>query len=150
MLTVHRQLFKKLNSDVKARACVDRRNYYSAMINHCTSSNVLFKTYKDLSGQDTTIALPKNVPPEALPGKFCTFFINNVVQMAKSLENDHDPPSLPTSESFQGEHFVAFQSVSCETVKNIIKACSPPPPPPPKSCHLDPIPTSLVHNHIDD
>ena len=89
-------------------------------------------------------ALPINFPPETLPDKFCTFSHNKVVQIRESLENDHDPRSLPTSESFQGEHFVAFQSVGCETVKNIIKAC------PPKSCHLDPIPTSLVFNHIDD
>ena len=114
------------------------------MINDFTSFKVLFKISKDLSGQDKTIALPKNVLSEALPDKFCTFFHNNVVQIRESLDNDHDPRSLPTSEFFQGEHFVAFQSVGCETVKNIIEAC------PPKSCHLDHIPTSLVYNHIDD
>ena len=136
-LTVYRQIFKKLNSDVKARACMDRRNYYSTMINDCTSSKVLFKISKDLSAQDKTIALPKMSTPEELPDKFCTFFHNRVVQIRESLDNDHDPRSLPTSQSFQCEHFVAFKSVSCQTVKNIIKAC------PPKSCHL-------VHNHIDD
>ena len=114
------------------------------MINDCTSSKVLFKISEYLRSQDQTIALPKIVPPEALPDKFCTFFHNKVVQIKESLDNDHGPRSLPTSEPFQGEHCVAFQSVSCETVKNIIKAC------PPKSCHLDPIATSFVHNHIDD
>ena len=98
---------------------MDRRNYYSAMINDFTSSKVLFQISKDLSGQVKTIALPKkiNVPPETLPDKFCTFFHNKVVQIRESLENDHDPPSLPTSESIQGEHFASLQSVSCETVK---------------------------------
>ena len=57
-------------------------------------------------------ALPINFPPETLPDKFCTFSHNKVVQIRESLENDHDPRSHPTSESFQGEHFVAFQSVS--------------------------------------
>ena len=86
------------------------------------------------------ILVVKNAPPplpphtpEALPDKFCTFFHDKVVQIRETLENEYDPRSLPTSESFQGEHFVAFQPVSCETVKNIIKAC------PPKSCHSDPI-----------
>ena len=62
---------------------MDRRNDYSAMINDCTSSKVLFKISKDLSGQDKTIALPKNVCLEALPDKFCTFSIVKLFKLGK-------------------------------------------------------------------
>ena len=59
----------------------------------------------------------------------------------KELDNCVDEPSF---DIFQGEKLDHFHAVDSNTVKTIVMKSAP------KSCSLDPIPSDLLQQHIDD
>ena len=86
-------------------------------------------------------ALPNNIPNEKQPDIFCTFFNDKVTKIRNELENCSIEPVFDT---FTGFSFSTFIEVSCDYVNKIILSSAP------KTCILDPIPTSLLKDHIDD
>ena len=83
----------------------------------------------------------EHIPKQQLPNHFCAYFHDKVSRIRKELDNCVDEPSF---DIFQREKLDHFHAVNSNTVKTIVMKSAP------KSCSLDPIPSDLLQQHIDD
>ena len=88
------------------------------------------------------ITFPSNISPESLPDKFNEFFVHKIEEIRSSV--DPDKP-IPTNQSeFSGTAFAEFQLVTEDFVKTVVQEM------PQKSFDLDPIPTSVLYDCLDE
>ena len=86
--------------------------------------------------------LPSNIPPESLPDKFSKFFVSKIELIRSSLDPDRPFPS-DTAE-FSGTPFAEFKLITNNCVKEVLQEM------PKKSCDLDPIPTPILHDCLEE
>ena len=93
--------------------------------------------------------LPSNISPESLPDKFNEFFVHKTEEIRRSFEPDRSVPTNPVE--FFGTAFADFQLVTEDFVKKkkkkkktVVQEM------PKKSCDLDPIPTSVLYDCLDE
>ena len=86
--------------------------------------------------------LPSNIPPESLPDKFSDFFVSKIEQIRSSLDPDRPSPcdTVENSET----PFAEFQLITSDCVKEVLQEM------PKKSCGLDPIPTPILHDCLEE
>ena len=87
-------------------------------------------------------ALPSNVPPESLPDKFSDFFVSKIELIRSSLDPDRPIPC--DTVEFSGTLFVEFKLITNDCVKEVLQEMSK------KSCDLDPIPTPILNNCLEE
>ena len=86
--------------------------------------------------------LPSNIPPESLPDKFSDFFVTKIEKIRSSLDPDRP---LPTDTvKFSGTLFAEFQLITNDCVKEVLQEMAK------KSCDLDPIPTPILHDCLEE
>ena len=90
-----------------------------------------------MMGKFGDFMLPSNISPESLPGKFNVFFVHKVEEIRRSFDPDRPIPTNPVE--FSGTTVAEFQ-----TVKTVAQEM------PKKSCKLDPIPTSVLYDCLDE
>ena len=88
--------------------------------------------------------LPSNLSPESLPDKFneFEFFVHKIEEISRSF--DPDKPIPTNLVEFSGTVFAEFQRVTEDFVKTAVQEM------PQKSCDLDPIPTSVLYDCLDE
>ena len=86
--------------------------------------------------------LPSNISPESHPDKFNEFFVHKTEEIRSSF--DADRPIATNPVKFSGTTFAEFQLVAEDFVKTVVQEM------PKKSCDLDPIPTSVLYDCLDE
>ena len=130
---------RSLVSDMISKAekdCLCHKNV------NCGSSWELFRLSSQIMGKCGGTTLPSNTSPESLPDKFKDFIVHKIEEIRRSFDPDRPVPSIPLE--FSGTVFKEFQLVIEDFVKSIVQEM------PPKSCDLDPIPTSVLCDCLDE
>ena len=78
-----------------------------------------------------------------MPDLFCDFFSRKIATIRQNLDNE-PCHTHPVGELFNASVFSAFSHVTDADVLNVIKKSAP------KTCNLDPVPTTLLLDFIDD
>ena len=92
--------------------------------------------------------LPSNTTPESLPDKFSKFFLLvwlNRLEAALTLTG-HPPDTV----EFSGTPFAEFQLITNDCVKEVLQEMSKKKKKKKKSCDLDPIPTPILHDCLEE
>ena len=86
--------------------------------------------------------LPSNISTESLSDKFNELFVHKIDEIRRSFDPDRPIPT--NSVEFSGTAFAEFQLVTEDFVETIVQEM------PKKSCDLDPIPTSVIYDCLDE
>ena len=86
--------------------------------------------------------LPSNISPKSLPYKFNEFFVHKIDEIRRSFDRDRPIPTNPVE--FSGTALAEFQLVTEDFVKTTVQEM------PQKSCGLEPIPTSVFYDCLDE
>ena len=142
-LTVHRQIFTNARDAVSVGVQAAKRQFYNEQIDSAASSSKqLFSVTNELLGKTKSKVLPTNIPRKDLPQSFCDFFAGKIFRIRDELDSrDCAPPSFA---EYDGPMFDVFASVSEADIRTLILQS------PTKSCMLDPFPTSLTKQCLDD
>ena len=141
-LTVHRDILVKENTAYQKFKTSKRKMYNTKKIKECKTSKQIFDISNELLGKKAKSPLPKHIPSNQLPQSFSDFFTNKI----KDIRGDLDccVSELPSFDSYHGEKLTGFQLVTHKQIYDLIMSM------PSKSCLLDPLPTSLLKQYIDD
>jgi exonuclease III len=137
MLRVERIHYNDLCKKAKA-------DYYQSKISeNCTDQKALFKITNQLLHKTKDVTLPTHDSEKELADKFSTFFENKIRVISQSFEIGNPPLDSNEYNSLGARPLTSYQSVSKEDVRKLVMSGNS------KSCHLDPIPTSLLKDCID-
>ena len=93
-------------------------------------------------GKIENTMLPSNISSESFPDKLNEFFVHKIDEIRRSFDPDRPIPT--NSVEFSGGVFAAFQLVTEDFVKAVVQEM------PQKSGDLDPIPTSVLYDCLDE
>ena len=119
-----------------------KKDYLCHKVVNCGSSRELFRLSSQMMGKCGDTMLPSNISPESLPDKFNEFFVHKIDEIRRSFDPDRPIPTNPVE--FSGTAFAEFQLVTEDFVKTVLKEMTK------KSCDLDPIPTSVLYDCLDE
>ena len=88
------------------------------------------------------LCFPQNICPESLPDKLNDFFVHKIEEIRSSFDPDRPIPT--NTVEISGTAFTEFQLVTEDFVRTIVQEM------PKKSCDLDPIPTSVLYDCLDE
>ena len=123
-----------------------RMEYYTNFIEeNSVDQRRLFRAAKSLVSQPSGIDFPAKMDPLTLANEFGGYFIQKIVNIRNRLASMDCANGNSQVETSDPEVSLAsFNQVSAETVQNLILNA------PKKSCSLDPMPTKLVAQCIDE
>ena len=144
-LEINRQLYCEQKNVVNELIEQAKKEYYSCKINEkAGDQKQLFNVVNDLLQKNKKPVLPTCESDEALAEQFSEYFSQKITDIRRKF------PSICT-DKISGElssivnlTCTNFDPASAEEIRNII--CKSPC----KSCELDPVPTSLIKECIDD
>ena len=141
-LTVHKEIFKSVKNQLANTIKTGKKSYVQDKIQNADQSQkALFQCMDELLHKTKVTCLPTNVPTEDQPDNFCKFFIEKIDKIQTIFTTDEDE-CLETSTP---EHYLReFDLATPEEIQKIILKS------PTKSCTLDPIPTFLLKNCLDE
>ena len=119
-----------------------KKDYLCHQIVNCGHSQELFRLSCQMMGKFGDTMLPSNISSESLPDKFNEFFIHKIEEIRSSFDPDRLIPTNPVK--FSCTVFAEFQLVTEDFVKTVVQEM------PQKSCDLDPIPTSVLYDCLDE
>ena len=121
-----------------------KSTFFNTKILACISSKQLFSITNTLLGKSKTSSLPSPIPSALLPQRFCDFFVNKISTIRDKLSSQ--TMSLPSviHTVFDGSPLTAFHPVSESIVCEVLNKTAI------KTCELDPLPSSLLAELIDD
>ncbi|KAK2152817.1 hypothetical protein NP493_2405g00005, partial [Ridgeia piscesae] len=137
-LTVHRQIFKGRRHIFRKLLKTARSDYYRSEISKAGGNmRLIYGITDSLLGRKVNMTLPEvaDESPSALATRFQRYFKDKTEVLCQNRSDD-----TPT---VVGAHFDVFEHASPSDVKKIVLASAT------KSCELDPLPTSIVKQHID-
>ena len=141
-LAVHREIYVKQCNLVSNMISKAKKDYLCHKVVNCGSSRELFRLSSQMMGKFGDTMLPLNISPESLPDKFNEFFVHKIEEIRRSFDPDRPIPTNPVE--FSGTAFAEFQLVTEDFVKTVVQEM------PKKSCDLDPIPTSVLYDCLDE
>ena len=106
----------------------------------------VFKIANKLLFQNEETPLPPCEDKKTLANQFNSFFITKIEKIMETLVPTNTHPSTPVYLKSERETTVIlheFMPITLDATKKLILSAAP------KLCKLDPIPTSLLRNHID-
>ena len=106
----------------------------------------VFKIANKLLFRIEEMPLPPCEDKKTLANQFNSFFMTKIEKIMKTLVPTNTHPSNPVYLESEIETAVIlheFMPITLDATKKLILSAAP------KSCKLDPIPTSLLRNHID-
>ena len=141
-LAVHREIYVKQRNLVSNMISKAKKDYLCDKIENCRSSWELLCLCSQMMGKCGDTMFPSNISPESLPHKFNEFFVHKIDEIRRSFDPDRPIPT--NSVEFSGTAFAEFQLVTEDFVKTVVQEM------PKKSCDLDPIPTSVLYDCLDE
>ena len=123
---------------------LEKQKYYSSLVlENEKDQKQLFKIVKDLSKESKQTTLPKYDSDAQLADDFGDYFIEKVDKIREKFPTTTDFDKYDKhDESFAS--FANFEPVSAENVKKLVMQS------PSKSCLLDPIPTNLLKQCLNE
>ena len=143
-LTVFRDIYISAKRFVTNLVLKAKSRYFSSKIENCTSSKQLFSVSNGLMGKEKSTPLPNCFPMSQLPNIFCDFFLDKTAKIRKELDDQPLTPSIFPSNAQIDSVFDIFRPVSESDVRKTILNSKP------TTCPLDPIPTPLFLELLDD
>ena len=119
-----------------------KKDYLCHKIVNCRSSRELFLLSSQMMGKFGDTMLLSNISPESLPDKFNEFSVHKIEEIRSSFDLDRPVPTNPVE--FSVTVFAEFQLVTEDFVKTTVQEM------PKKSRDLDPIPTSVLYDCLDE
>ena len=141
-LAVHREISVKQHNLVSNMISKAKKHYLHHKIVNCNSSWELFRLSSQMMGKFGDSMLPSNISPESLTDTFNEFFVHKIEEIRHNFDPDRPIPTNPVE--FSGTAFAEFQLVTEDFVKTVVLVM------PKKSCDLDPIPTSVLYDCLDE
>ena len=141
-LTVHRQIFKGRRHIFRKLLKTARSDYYRSEISKAGGNmRLIYGITDSLLGRKVNMTLPEvaDESPSALATRFQRYFKDKT----EVLCQNRSPLPADDTPTVVGAHFDVFEHASPSDVKKIVLASAT------KSCELDPLPTSIVKQHID-
>ena len=121
--------------------------YFSSKIAKCTNCKQLFNVADKLLGRNIALPLPTSVSVECLSKLFSTFFHDKVAKIREHLDSGTTTHKLPSlySHDVECQHtsLTSYEPVTAEHLFSILTKCAL------KSCDLDPMPASLLLDHLN-
>jgi len=123
-----------------------RVSYYSEKVNACgRNAKGIYQITKHLLGDTGPPTLPNGGSPKEIAQTFSNFFTQKIESIRNELQSSANPlPHLSDLSTVVSEPLVAFVPASQEEVRAIIEKS------PDKSCELDPVPTWLLKQCLDE
>ena len=128
----------------------ERTAYYTDLISENGSDQgKLFRITKSLLFESSNVEFPRHIQPNELATNFGDFFAQKIKDIDSTLDQfDYVHPDVPDVDE-KGDKTVAsplswFELLTIEQTFDLIKSMSK------KSCVLDPIPTTLAMQVVDD
>ena len=146
-LTVHRQIYKQKRQIVTELIAQAKKQYYSDRINEKEGDQkALFKVIDELMQRKQASPLPPHDDPKLLATQFGEFFIKKIktIQDGLKLINiSNGTEKAPETPKFVNK-MTCFEPVTIEETRKLVMKS------PTKSCELDPIPTWLLKETLDE
>ena len=101
----------------------------------------LYSIIKSLTAVKSDMPLPHHTSLQQLAEDFRQFFIKNIEDIRTELNAPANLP-IPQSSSYTGNHLTKFNQLTHADVNKLVMSSKT------TSCDLDPIPTSLLKDHI--
>jgi hypothetical protein len=124
-----------------------KTDYYSEMVNNCTDQKQLFKLIDGMLHRRSESPLPKHSDSLELANRFVDFFYNKIGTIRKGLEEANLKISAVTPDAqcdMSITKLSSFEPLSLEDARKIIMTAAT------KSCALDPIPTWLLKECLEE
>ena len=141
-LQIHKDIYVYLKRKVTIMCNMAKQIYFNNKFNNVKTCQELYRVRNELFGNKHQPVYPSNITRPQLPAAFLTFFRAKVENIRGSLEPTLNPSS--TELPFTGMPFDKFREVTEQDVAEIILKS------PTKSCDLDPLPTYLLKDCIND
>ena len=144
-LNIDYQILKNRQAEVVNIIDTAREKYLSQKIENSIDSKSFYHSTNQILGKTNQTIFPNDIPKDKLPETFSNFFNEKIETIRQKLDEEktkHNP--LYADSSYSDSCFSSFHPVTQEEVKRIISKSSK------KSCFLDPIPTSLLIECIDE
>ena len=124
-----------------------KQYYHDLFTNISRDSKRLYAEANKLLLRKETLPLPEEKNPKILAERFNKFFTSKIEKIMAGLvptETNPTDKSYIESNPMTNLSFTHFNVLSCDNVKRLVKKSAT------KSCILDPIPTSLLKDHLED
>ena len=143
-ITVHYDLFKTARTKFNNMLLQAKKDYYNNLIaESSTDSKNLSNIVKDILHQRSEMKLPEHASTEELANRFAVFFTDKVCKIRDELPDlSRHQLNLPTPALTCSLN--VFSAVTESEVRKIIAKS------PTKSCSLDPAPTWIVKDSVDE
>ena len=143
-LVVHRQIYASHRNKVNRMIRNARRQYMRDKVTNAESTKELFSVTGEMLGASSGKTFPSSVPTDELPDTFNHFFNEKIETIRDKLDSNPASGLVFPDITFSGMPFDKFKPVSVSEVKEVIEKM------PKKSCQLDPIPSSLFFDCLDE
>ena len=143
-LTVHRQIYAGHRNTVSRMIRDAKRKFLRDRVQNASSTRELFSVSNEMLGVASGKTLPSSIPTDKLPDTFNKFFSQKIETMREKLDSHPAADLVFPDPPFSGIQFENFEPVTMANVKEVILKM------PKKSCQLDPIPSSLFFDCLDE
>ena len=144
-LTIHKEIFLAAKDALTKVIDAAKKNFLSQQIlQSSTSQKALFNCVDRLLHRTRSSQLPDNDDSSELAEMISEFFVGKVQKIRDGLETlQHGLDDQTSEEDSQVPKLASFSTISAEDLKKIILKA------PTKSCQLDPIPTNILKECIE-
>ena len=140
--------FAHRETDVKQRNLVSnmiskvKKDYLCHKIINCRSSRELSRLNSQMMVKFGDTMIPSNISPEPLPDTFNDFVVHKIDEIRSNFGPDRPVPTNPVE--FSSSVFAEFELVNEDFAKIVDQEM------PLKSCDLNPLPTSVLYDCLDE
>ena len=142
-LCIDRELYRK-ECDSYYECIYNARSTYLKNLIADADTKQLFNMVKSLSSPNQSSILPDHSSDSELANRFAKFFSEKVSNVVSSFTDSVPVPAITSSAAPYDHELSKFCLVSDSEVKKLIKSL------PSKHCKLDPIPTWLLKDTLDE
>ena len=121
-----------------------KSRFVNTKILACTSTKQLFSVTNTFLVKSKTSALLSSIPSALPPQRFSDFYVSKTSTTRNNLNSQTLPLPPVTHTVFDGSPLIAFHPVSESTVREVLNKTAF------KTCELDPLPSSLLAELVDD
>ena len=140
-LQVHKEIYRECKNKLTNTIKNQKRAHIQGKISNAKQSQgELFKHMDDLLYKPKIMFLPTNIPNEDQPNEFCQYFTEKI----EKIQGIFALPEDECSQNSSPKQLQNFDPATSEEIKKIILNS------PNKSCTLDPIPTFLLKECINE
>ena len=143
-LRVSEQWFRDVRKGYYDEVEKAKSDYYTTKVEECGSNQrKLYQVIHELAGEKTENPLPSLTNLEQVAG-FSEFFCKKIEGIRQDIDNTDAGPPPTTNRASVGVSLSSFKPLTEEEVAKIIQQS------PSKQCVLDPCPTYLVKQYLND